>query len=276
VSPDGNRGGYTKVVKIPLLGDHLINAYLLIGRRPILVDCGMPTSGDRVWNGIAAAGVAPTDLAMIVVTHGHVDHFGAAAELQARTGAPVAAHVGDLPTYLAGRSNPERRQPIGVFGRIFTRTPPPNEATRPLHPDLVLDGEYDLRAHGVDGRVIHTPGHTAGSVSVLLDRGDLIAGDMLSGGFLGLLRYRPSNPPFHDDPEQALRSLQAALDLGPHTLHIGHGGPMAAADVQRWLDRQRAKRKKPPTSTATECSSRRGWSRGTAAPRDPGTSRPAS
>lgn len=232
----------TKIVKIPVLGDHLVNAYLLIGRRPILVDCGMPTSGDRIWNGITAAGVDPTDLEMIVVTHGHVDHFGAAAELQARTGAPVAAHVGDLPTYLAGHSDRAQRQPIGVFGHLFTRTPPPNDVTRPLHPDLVLDGEYRLDERGIDGRVIHTPGHTAGSISVLLDQGDLIAGDMLTGGFLGLLQYRPSNPPFHDNPSQALDSLQAALNLGPHTLHIGHGGPMPAAKVQRWLDRQLAKR----------------------------------
>ena len=226
----------TKIVKIPVLGDHLVNTYLLIGRRPVLVDCGMPSSGDRIWNGITAAGIDPTDLEMIIVTHGHVDHFGAATELQARTGAPVAAHEGDLPTYLAGHSDRARRQPIGVFGHLFTRTPPPNEVTRPLHPDRVLTGEYRLHEHGIDGRIIHTPGHTAGSVSILLDQGDLIAGDMLTGGFLGLLQYRPSNPPFHDDPQQALRSLQAALSLGPHTLHIGHGGPMAAAKVDALMD----------------------------------------
>ena len=228
----------TKIVRISVLGDHLVNTYLLIGRRPILVDCGIPSSGDRIWNSITAAGVDPTDLEMIIITHGHVDHFGAAAELQSRTGAPVAAHHADLATYTAGRSDRTKRQPIGIFGHIFTRTPPPNEATQPLHPDLLLSGEYQLHDHGIDARIIHTPGHTPGSVSVLLDQGDLIAGDMLTGGFLGLLRYRPSNPPFHDDPAQALDSLQAALNLGPHTLHIGHGGPMPAGDVQRWLDRQ--------------------------------------
>lgn len=235
----------TKIVKIPVLGDHLVNTYLLIGRRPILVDCGMPSSGDRIWKGITDAGVDPTDLEMIIVTHGHVDHFGAAAELQTRTGVPVAAHEADLATYQAGHSDRTKRQPIGVFGHVFTRTPPPNEVTRPLQPDLLLTGEYGLEEHGINGRIIHTPGHTPGSASILLDQGDLIAGDMLTGGFLGLLQYRPSNPPFHDDPDQALDSLQAALNLGPHTLHIGHGGPMSAGDVQRWLDRQPNRRTKP-------------------------------
>ncbi|KAA0081741.1 MBL fold metallo-hydrolase [Mycolicibacterium sp. P9-64] len=152
------------------------------------------------------------------------------------------AHEGDLATYLAGRSDRAQRQPIGVFGHLFSRTPPPNESTQPLHPDLVLTSECRLDERGVDARIIHTPGHTPGSVSILLDEGDLIAGDMLTGGFLGLLQYRPSHPPFHDDPGLALDSLQAALSMGPHTLHIGHGGPMPAADVQRWLDRQPSRR----------------------------------
>jgi len=228
----------TKIIRIPVLGGHLVNTYLLIGRRPILIDCGMPSSADRIWEGVTTAGVDPTDLAMIVVTHAHVDHFGAATELQTRTGAPVAAHEADLPAYLAGHSERSQRQPIGIFGRIFTRTPPPNEITEPLHPDIVLTDEYPLYDHGVDARIIPTPGHTPGSVSVLLDQGDLIAGDMLTGGFLGVLRYRPSHPPFHDDAAQAMDSLQAALKLGPHTLHIGHGGPMSADSVQRWLDRE--------------------------------------
>jgi hydroxyacylglutathione hydrolase len=232
----------TEIVKIPVLGDHLVNTYLLIGRRPVLVDCGMPSSGDRIWNGVIAAGVDPTDLELIIVTHGHVDHFGAAAELQTRTGVPVAAHEADLPTYRAGHSDRSKRQPIGVFGHLFTRTPPPNEVTRPLQPDVLLTGEYGLVEHGIDVRIIHTPGHTPGSVSVLLDQGDLIAGDMLTGGFLGLLQYKPSKPPFHDNPDQALDSLQAALDLGPHTLHIGHGGPMPAANVRHWLSQQLAQR----------------------------------
>jgi glyoxylase-like metal-dependent hydrolase (beta-lactamase superfamily II) len=61
---------------------------------------------------------------------------------------------------------------------------------------------------------------------------------MISGGLLGMVRYRPSYPPFHDDTAQALASLRSALQLKPHTLHIGHGGPMPADRVQRRLDRR--------------------------------------
>lgn len=236
----------TKIVRIPVLPGSLINTYLLLGRRPVLVDCGLPGSAQRVHDGITNAGVDPVDVALIVITHGHVDHFGAATELHTRTGAPVAAHEADLPAYRAGRSDPTQRHPIGVVGRIFSRTPPPNLTTSPLHPQIVLTGEYRLDDHGVDARIIPTPGHTPGSVSVLLDQGDLIAGDIIAGTLLGLLPRRPAYPPFHDDPVQALASLQAVLRLRPHTLHLGHGGPMPAHRVQRWLDRQHAT--KPDTA----------------------------
>jgi hydroxyacylglutathione hydrolase len=237
----------TKIVRIPVLPGALSNTYLLLGRRPVLVDTGIPGRGDRVYDGIAAAGVDPAALALIVVTHGHIDHFGNATDLHVRTGAPVAAHQADLPTYQAGFSPKGPRRPSSLVGRIFSHTPPPNASTDPLHPQIVLTGEYRLDDFGVDARIIPTPGHTPGSVSVLLDQGDLIAGDMVSGGLLGLFRNRPAHPPFHDDPVQALASLQTALQLQPHTLHLGHGGPMPAGRVQEWLDRQPGHR---PTVTS--------------------------
>ena len=150
----------TKIVRIPVLPGSLVNTFLLIGRRPVLVDCGVPGSGTRIYDGVVAAGVDPRDVSLIVVTHGHVDHFGSAADLQARTGAPVAAHEADLPAYQAGHSDPRQRQPIGIFGNIFTRTPPPNATTTPLYPQMVLTGEKRLDDYGVDGRIVPTPGHT--------------------------------------------------------------------------------------------------------------------
>jgi glyoxylase-like metal-dependent hydrolase (beta-lactamase superfamily II) len=236
----------TKIVRIPAFAGHIVNTYLLLGRRPVLVDCGFPGSAQRIYDGVTAAGVDPAELAMIVVTHAHIDHFGAAAELHSRAGAPVAAHEADLPAYRAGHADATRRQIMSGLGRILDRTSLPDTTTAPLHPQIVLTGEYRLDDHGVEARIIPTPGHTAGSVSVLLDQGDLIAGDMIAGGPLGRLRHRPSYPPFHDDPAQALKSLQAALRLGPHTLHVGHGGPLLARRVQRWLDEQHTHNRSRP------------------------------
>ncbi|MEV7612538.1 MBL fold metallo-hydrolase [Streptomyces sp. NPDC089799] len=87
------------------MGRHGINAYLLLGRRPVLVDAGTPGSGRRIHDRVAAHGVDPADISLIVLTHAHIDHFGSAAELHRLTGAPVAGHVADLGPYRSGRGS---------------------------------------------------------------------------------------------------------------------------------------------------------------------------
>ncbi|MFD6888221.1 MBL fold metallo-hydrolase [Streptomyces sp. NPDC059957] len=144
----------------------------------------------------------PCEVSLIVITHGHIDHFGSAAELRRLTGAPVAGHIADLGPYRSGRVR-EPYLPTGPMGRIMP-----------------------------------TPGHTAGSVSVLTDDGDLVAGDLVANSFMGLIPGRPANPPFHDDPRQNLTSLRAMLALDPTRLHVGHGAPLEPGRVRRWADRE--------------------------------------
>ncbi|MCY0941425.1 MBL fold metallo-hydrolase [Streptomyces antarcticus] len=115
----------TKIIPIPVLGKHAVNAYLLLGRRPVLVDAGTPGSGQRIHERIAGHGVDPSDLALIVITHGHIDHFGSAAELHRLTGAPVAGHVADLEPFRTGQARmPHPGQPARHV------RPEPHEAPR--------------------------------------------------------------------------------------------------------------------------------------------------
>jgi glyoxylase-like metal-dependent hydrolase (beta-lactamase superfamily II) len=218
-------------------GRHSINAYLLLGRRPILVDAGIPGSGRKIVDGIAAHGVDPSDLALIVLTHAHIDHFGAAAQVSRLTGAPIAAHHADLEPYRAGRAR-EPYLPTGPFGAILRRMPALHATVQPVEPDLVLDGPQRLDDLGVAARIVPTPRHTAGSVSVLTDHGDLVAGDLIATSFMGSITGRPAKPPFHDDPVANLASLRAMLDLKPTALHVGHGGRLDPARVARWADKQ--------------------------------------
>ncbi|NUR27690.1 MAG: MBL fold metallo-hydrolase, partial [Catenulispora sp.] len=197
---------HTTVRTISVLGRRNVNAHLLIGRRPVLVDTGVPGSAARVLEQIGAHGVAPGDLAAIVVTHAHIDHFGAAAELHRATGAPIIAHAADAAPYAAGRV----REPYlitGGFGRVLNRLPAFHARTEPVFPHYLVEGPTGLHDFGVDARIMPTPGHTAGSISVLTDAGDLVAGDLVAGSFLGMLPRRPANPPFHDDAIRNLTSL---------------------------------------------------------------------
>ncbi|RKE22718.1 MBL fold metallo-hydrolase [Streptomyces sp. TLI_171] len=227
----------TKVVPIPVTGPHHINAYLVLGRRPVLVDAGTPGSGQRIRDRIAAHGVDPAELALIVITHGHIDHFGSAAELQRLTGAPLAGHVADLGPYRSGRVRAPYL-PTGPMGRLMARHRKLHARAEPFEPAVLVRGETALDEFGVAARIVPTPGHTAGSVSVLTDAGALVAGDLVANSFMGLVPGRPANPPFHDDPRQNLASLRAMLALDPTTLYVGHGTPLDPVRVRRWADRE--------------------------------------
>ncbi|MFE3111777.1 MBL fold metallo-hydrolase [Kitasatospora indigofera] len=227
----------TKVIPIPVLGRHAVNAHLLLGRHPVLVDAGTPGSAGRILDAVARNGVDPADLRLIVITHGHLDHFGSAAELRRLTGAPVAGHVADLGQYRTGRVR-EPYLPTGRMGRLMARNRKLHVTVDPFEPEVLLDGELALHGFGVDARIMPTPGHTAGSVSVLTDDGDLVAGDLIANSFMGLVPGRPANPPFHDDPRRNLTSLRAMLALGPARLHVGHGVPLDPERVRDWATRE--------------------------------------
>jgi glyoxylase-like metal-dependent hydrolase (beta-lactamase superfamily II) len=208
----------------------LSNAYLITGERPILVDAGSPGEADRILSAIRNKSVEPHTLALILLTHGHIPVTGSAGEIRRRTGAPIAIHSMDAEMLRMGHNAPMR--PTTLIARLAA---PIVQAQRaePTHPDLVLDGPRSLRDFGVDGRVIETPGHTPGSISLLLADGDAVVGDLLMGGFLGGLVRRgvPNVAYFQEDDRDAQRSLRTVLASGARRLWVGHGGPLSSDRV---------------------------------------------
>lgn len=108
---------------------------------------------------------------------------------------------------------------------------------RPIHGKWST--KQDRRETGGDGKVVHTPGHTAGSISVLLSSGEAIVGDLLRGGWLGgMFRSgQPSYPYYADDLGQIRASVKRLLTLGTTRFFVGHGGPLDAGRVEEWLER---------------------------------------
>jgi glyoxylase-like metal-dependent hydrolase (beta-lactamase superfamily II) len=100
-----------------------------------------------------------------------------------------------------------------------------------LEPDILIEGEMDLARYGVNGKIIMTPGHTPGGISITLESGEILVGDLIFGG---LVRpAAPGFPYFAESVEQLLQSIQKVLGLQPSIIYAGHGGPFTAESVRR-------------------------------------------
>lgn len=207
----------------------LSNCYLLRGTRPVLVDTGAPGDLPRVLAALRREGVEPGQLALILLTHGHSDHAGSAAELRRRGAGPVALHAGDRELVRAGRNGP--LCPVTPAARLLR--PFVDEAFEPFTPDVEFREGFDLAPYGVPGEVVATPGHTAGSAAVILRGGEALIGDLLRGSMLLPNRARPHF--FCADPETNQRSLARLAREGLLRCHPGHFGSFPGSELPRFL-----------------------------------------
>ncbi len=207
-----------QIIRIPILPAGLVNAHLILGPNGgILVDTGLPGSEAKIEKALTKHRRSFRDITLIVITHAHVDHAGNAALLRELSRAPIVAHEQDA-EYVR-RETPMTFCPTGWFGRLFLKTPLMYEPYKRFSPDILLskDDTLDLGRYGIPGVVTHTPGHTAGSISMALSTKDALVGDLIASGILlgGLIRTDHAiRPPFEDDPRAVSGALQRLLDSG--------------------------------------------------------------
>ena len=97
----------------------------------------------------------------------------------------------------------------------------------PAHVDVVLgDDGLSLADYGITGRILYTPGHSMGSVSVLLETGDAFVGDLAMNEFP--LRLSPGLPIFAEDMQKVKESWKKLLDEGARIIYPAHGKPFSA------------------------------------------------
>ncbi len=217
-----------EVIPIPL---GITKAFLVKDEGAILVDTGSPNDENRIVAALHSSKVAPEALKLILLTHGHYDHCGSTRKLRDFTSAPVAIHERDVALLKRGRV--ESLTPIAFGARLvklisFRRFLPDD-------PDVVITQEMDLRAYGVNGKILFTPGHTAGSISVLLAGGEAIVGDLMVGGYLGGFLF-PGHPGYHyfaDDVAAVQQSIRKLMALNPKIVYVAHGGPLQPAAIRR-------------------------------------------
>lgn len=182
----------------------MVNCYLILGAKGcILIDTGLPGSESKIKRVLKNLGLSFKDIKLIIIIHAHVDHAGSAASLRELSGAPIVAHEDDLKHFT--REVPMTFCPTGWFSHIFKSTGLILQPYTAFSPDILLtnDEVMDINRFGIPGFVKHTPGHTAGSISVELATKDAMVGDLVASGILfgGIVRTKYAiRPPFEDDP----------------------------------------------------------------------------
>ncbi len=206
----------------------LDTVYVVKGENVIVIDGGNPNKLPNFEKGLENASIKPEDIDLIILTHGHWDHTGSTKEIKAITGAKVLLHQGDM-HFLeeAHPSQPLGLTPWGVISISLAKfisqfiKPPTFEV------DIILEDErYSLNEHGIAGKVIHTPEHSWGSVSVLLDSGEAFVGDLAMNSLP--MRLSPGLPIIGDDIQVVKESWKKLLDMGAQVVYPAHGKPFPA------------------------------------------------
>lgn len=189
---------------------------------PVLIDCGAGPGWPQIGRNIRAAGFDPAAVHTLVLTHCHVDHIGAAAQLVAESGCTVAAHALDADAIQTGDG----------------------EKTAALWYNLKLEGvkvgrmmygpEETLSFPKGSLKLIHTPGHTPGSIVAVaeLDGQRVLFGQDIHG---------PFDPAFGSDIQAWRQSMKELIELEADILCEGHYGVFQPADrVRHFIERHLA------------------------------------
>lgn len=218
--------GTLKRPRVEKLYIGIANVYVVYGERPILIDVGTHESYEELRESLKALEIERGKLALAILTHGHADHAGASKALHEDWKVPVAMGAADTGMALAGHNTPlKSTSAMASVLKPFIRKSYP-----PFKPDVVIADKLDLRSYGVAGEAMVVPGHTGGSVVVLLEDGDAFVGDLFAGGRLGgkIKPTRPQSHYYHDDQEAAEAAVCDVIKRGAKRLYLGHGGPVAA------------------------------------------------
>jgi glyoxylase-like metal-dependent hydrolase (beta-lactamase superfamily II) len=189
-----------------------VRIHAICAERIWLIDAGLPGSRPAVERYLAGIGRSLDELAAIVCTHGHPDHIGGVREL-AGDGVDVYLHAADYANVQMSLGQAIRRPSRGRFFASVTR--PPARAL-PLEDGQVLPILGGLR-------VVHTPGHTPGSVCLYAARDRLLfTGDVLEAR-RGRLSF--ASPVFSDDMAMARASVRRLAQLDVETIVFSHFPP---------------------------------------------------
>ncbi len=196
------------------------NVFLLTaGNKNVLIDTSVSLTWGMLQNRLSNLGVSTIDY--LIVTHAHFDHAANAHRIKAKFNSAVIVQKLEA-EYLAAGDNliPDGTNPVArllmnqVGRRIFHKF-----RYEPCEYDIIVEDYLDLKQVCLNAFLMHTPGHTPGSMSLIVDEEIAVVGDTMFGVF-----PRSVFPPFAVDPEEMIRSWGKLLETPCSLFLPSHGG----------------------------------------------------
>ena len=188
-----------------------------------LVDGGMAGTGHNILARIAAIGRKPEELLFALVTHAHADHFGGLAEVQEASDCAIICHPSHESTVRTGASIVSPG--LNGFGKIYERIAKvalPKLKLPRLRRVVTVEDGTDLHRMGLPGRVMYTPGHSTGDLTLVLDDGSAFVGDLVQGPRIA--KFTPPELSIMAVDEPAMfASWRVLLASGAKVVYPGHG-----------------------------------------------------
>ena len=184
-----------------------------------MVDSGIPYLENKINRAFLSCDVDPRDVSHILLTHGHLDHIGCLAYARKITGAKVICHKSFAENLVLGKY--ETAIPRIYYWKLLN-SPISwilGSGLEPVIPDIVFEDELILDDFEIPGKIVHSPGHSPGSCSIILENGEILIGDLIREKKPGVI----DTGLFYNEQEQIFESLRKISTYNPIIFYLSHG-----------------------------------------------------
>ncbi len=197
-----------------------VYVYMIYGREITLIDSGVASSAGIIPEYLRNTGRNPEEISLMILTHGHPDHIGAAQAIKEISGCSVAAHGADR-VWIENPDQQVRDRPVPGFNSLVKGSVRVDR--------IVEDGDILDLGPGLGIEVLHTPGHSPGSISLWMpEEGALFTADAIP---------LAGEMPIYDDIKSSMASIQRLKAIeGINLLLSAWDEPRQGEDAYRIMD----------------------------------------
>lgn len=217
------------------------NSYLISGDKGyLLIDAGGPGKSKTFFHKLKNKGITPDQIVLIVVTHAHFDHIGSLFRIRDKCNCPVAIHSDEASLLQEARvvippGTKFLNKQLSKIGRKNQKAVSRLLRFRSVQPDILINNNTSLEPYGFKADIIPTPGHSAGSLSIVTDSGCAFTGDLMVNYYpFGL---GPYFPPYGDSVDLIFKSWEKLLGMGVSTICPAHGKPFNANKLKKIIEK---------------------------------------